>query len=400
MKLAYIDLMERTLSAYSPAHILRYFDAVREHGLQEHGFPRLTANIGILISHGRRTDLYDIFIEMMDFCCTNIPQVKAANDFSVKEIIFCIMELEKNSTVPQKKISAWKSCLQRIEPTKCYDKYALTPEDKVYNWACFTGVSEYMRCYIGIADTYDFVDTQMASQLQWLDENGMYRDPGNPIVYDLVPRGLFAVLLHFGYNGKYRTALDQCLKKSGILTLKMQSVTGEIPYGGRSNQFPHNEAHMAILMEFEANRYYREGDLVLASAFKRAAKKAIDSITYWLSKTPIRHVKNRYPTETGYGCEKYAYFDKYMITVASFLYVANLICNDEIPVSPADLDTCYTLETSRHFHKLFLRAGDYFAEFDMQADPNYDARGLGRLHRKNAPPVICLSTPCTRSPPL
>ena len=123
---------------------------------------------------------------------------------------------------------------------------------------------------------------------------------------------------------------------------------------------------MAILMEFEANRYYREGDLVLASAFKRAAKKAIDSITYWLSKTPIRHVKNRYPTETGYGCEKYAYFDKYMITVASFLYVANLICNDEIPASPADLDTCYTLETSRSFHKLFLRAGDYFNVYEVE----------------------------------
>jgi len=391
--------MEKTLSAYSEQHVLQYFHDVKTHGLKEHGFPRLTANIGILIANGRRCDLYDTFIKMMDFCCEAMLKVKAANDFSVKELVFCIMELEKADAVPKKKLEHWKQLLRAIVPQNCYTTYAVTPDEDLNNWACFTAVSEFMRCYIGIADTYDFIDIQIATQLRLLDENGMYKDPpGEPMVYDLVTRGLFAVLLHFGYSGKYKAEIEACLRKSGMLTLKMQSVSGEIPYGGRSNQFPHNEAHLAILMEFEANRYYREGDLVLASAFKRAAQRALNSITGWLSKTPIRHVKNRYPTETGYGCEKYAYFDKYMITVASFLYVANLICNDEIPVSSADLDTCYTLETSRSFHKLFLRAGDYFAEFDMQADPNYDASGLGRLHCKGAPPVICLSTPCTRSP--
>ena len=48
----------------------------------------------------------------------------------------------------------------------------------------------------------------------------------------------------------------------------------------------------------------------------------------WLSKTPIRHIKNRFPTETKYGCERYAYFDKYMTTVASNLWAAYTICDD------------------------------------------------------------------------
>ena len=89
MKERYISLMAKTLSAYSDEHIHAYFDRVKREGLTEHGFPRLTANLGILITHGVRTDLLPLFVEMMDFCCQTIPRVKAANDFTVKEIIFC-----------------------------------------------------------------------------------------------------------------------------------------------------------------------------------------------------------------------------------------------------------------------------------------------------------------------
>ena len=45
MKEKYLVLMEKTLSAYSSEHILRYFQQVKTNGLTEHGFPRLTANI-------------------------------------------------------------------------------------------------------------------------------------------------------------------------------------------------------------------------------------------------------------------------------------------------------------------------------------------------------------------
>jgi len=207
-----------------------------------------------------------------------------------------------------------------------------------------------------------------------------------------------SVTLFFGYNGKYRDEISEKLRKSGELTLKMQSVTGEIPYGGRSNQFPHNEAHLAIICEYEARRYYESGDKETAAQFKLAAKKALDSIELWLTREPIRHIKNRYPTETGYGCESYAYFDKYMITTASFLYAAYLICNEEIPCAQYERETAYTAVTSEHFHKLFLRSGEYFAEIDTKADPHYDCSGIGRIHKKGAPSAICLSCPGTATP--
>ena len=87
MKTIYLDIMEKALSAYTEERIREYIEKVKRDGLTEHGFPRLTSNIGILIANGRREDLMPLFLEMMTFCCSTIPKVKAANDFSVREII-------------------------------------------------------------------------------------------------------------------------------------------------------------------------------------------------------------------------------------------------------------------------------------------------------------------------
>jgi len=403
LKDRYIELMERVLSAYSDAHIQRYFDDVKQNGLTEHGFPRLTANIGILIAHGRRSDLLPIFLEMMEFCCKTISKVKAANDFSVREIICCLWEIEKSGVVDCKTTERWRAYLRKIEPTICYTKYATSTTDTVRNWALFSAVSEYFRLKAGLCDTMEFIELQLAQQLQWFDENGMYMDKldsqnHHPIVYDIVPRGLMVLLLNQGYCGKHYDAIDAILKKSALLTLKMQSPTGEIPFGGRSNQFLHNEAWLCILFEFEARRYAKMGDDQMAARFKAATLKALSAVEAWLEKEPIRHIKNRFPTETKYGCEGYAYFDKYMITAASFLYAAYTICDDTIPADECAEENASVFATSAHFHKLFLKNGGYGVEFDLDADTHYDANGLGRVHRAGAPSAICLSCPCPKNP--
>lgn len=399
----YIELMEKTLTAYTDDHIRDYFARVKAEGLTEHGFPRLTVNIGILIAHGRRQDLLPLFCEMMEFCCATIPRVKAANDFSVREVVCCLMEIERAQVVDAADIARWKGYLATIEPTQCYNQFATSPTQDIRNWALFTGVSEYFRQMIGLCDSAEFIDLQLASQLQFLDENGMYMDHKGtevhqPIMYDIVPRGLFSLLLHFGYRGVHYQAIDACLRRAGRLMLDMQSACGEMAFGGRSNQFLHNEPWCAAIFEFEANRYAREGDLAMAARYKAAVAQAMELLTGWLDRTPIYHIKNRFPTETRFGCENYAYFDKYMITAASNLYAAYLMCDDSIPAAPAPDTTPVTWQSSPHFHKLFLRAGGYSAQFDTNADPQYDASGLGRIHRAGAPTAICLSVPAPAQP--
>lgn len=395
----YLDLMEITLSAYSLEHIDRYYNDVKRDGLKEHGFPRLAANIGILMAHNKRLDLKDRFIKLMDLCCEQIPKVKAANDFSVKEVIFCLQELDAVDVIPKKKLQQWKDQLRTIDPYTCYDQYATDMNTIIYNWAAFTMVSEYMRKITGLADQYDdFIDLQAYSQLRHLDENKMYRDPNEPMVYDLVTRGLFAILLELGYTGKYQQVWQNVLDDSALLTLHFQSVTGELAYGGRSNQFIHNEAHLALMLEYYAKRYAQKGDMTTAGKFKAAAHKALEQIALRLSQKPISHVKNRFPIESKYGCEGYAYFDKYMITAASFLYVAYKFCDDSIPAAKFDDQTGTSWQTSDHFHKVFLRAGGYTAEYDYKADYHYDCSGMGRLHKTGAPSEICLSAPCPKKP--
>jgi len=399
MKEKYIALMDKALDAYSYGQITDYFKRVKRDGLTEHGFPRLTANIGIMIASGRRHELKEMFLEMMEFCCENMHKVKAANDFSVRELVLCIMELERSGLFDKAVTDGFRAHLAMIEPTECYNQFAKSTDELKFNWALFTAVSEFVRKWAGIGGDTEFIETQIGSQMKLLDENGMYRDAltNPPMVYDAVSRGLFSMLLHFGYRGKYYDELSHKLRHAALCMLKMQSVTGEMPFGGRSNQFIHNEAWLALIFEFEAARCKKEGDPKLAARFKEAAVRALDTVERWLTKTPIRHIKNRFPTQTKYGCEGYAYFDKYMITVASFLYMASLMCDDDI--LPCSRNTsARDFETSEHFHKYFMHFGDYSLEFELDGDPHYDASGLGRIQRFGAPSAICISGSCPSRP--
>ena len=405
MKERYLNLMERALGAYSYEQMVEYLEDVKANGVKEHGFPRLTSNIGILMAHGARRDLLPLFLEMMDVCCHEAlaPYTKKGNEFTIRELIFCIDEVETAGIVPAERIAQWKEKLSQLVPEKGYHVVVHSETDLIANWAIFGAVSEYARCLYGLNGSLEFVDRQLSCQFQWLDENGMYKDDmtapcHHPMAYDLVGRGLFAMLLHYGYRGKYYEIMDETIKKAALLTLKMQSPNGEVPFGGRSNQFVNNESWLAFIFEFEALRYAKEGNMELAGKFKAAAHRALCVIEEWLNKDPIRHIKNRYPTETKYGCEPYGHFRKYMITTASFLYCAYRICDDSIPTaSAADVEPA-VFQTSEYFHKLFVKSGGYGLEFDFNGDPIYDANGLGRVHKVGAPNTICMSSPCAQKP--
>ena len=395
MKNIYLDIIEKALSAYTLERIEDFISEVLSEGLTEHGFPRLCANIGIMLAHGRKTELTELFCEMLDICCREIPVKKAANEFSVREICCCLMLLEEKRTFPAERINQWKKSIASIDdPTTCYTVVAHDTVTPLNNWAAFGAVSEFVRGkYCGI-DTSEFVERQIASQIMSFDENGMYKDPNCPMVYDHVTRGLFAMLLHFGYKGTYEKVLRGYLGKSADLTLKMQSVLGELPFGGRSNQFLHTEGWVACLDEFYASEFSRQGDIEMAQKFKSAAVSARNCMLLWLNKTPIRHIKNHYDTGSMIGCEDYGYFNKYMITTASFAYCAYLMADDSVMPSVNDPKAeCYTAQTSRDFHKLFISAGGYSLEYDLDADYHYDANGLGRVHKKDSPAAICLSVP-------
>ena len=416
-KLLYIDMIEKIVGAYSTEDILNYIAEVEEYSIREHGFPRLTANIGILLAHGRRTELREIFAQMMNICCEEIPVVRerypnvsddpaerakypeVGNNFSVREIICCLLLLEEKKIFPTEQIAYWRNLLKRINPNTCYSVIAKNPVEKIDNWAAFGAASEQTRKFAGIGGEADFIDTQVASQLLSFDENGMYRDPNEPIVYDITTRLQLLTVLYFGYDGLYKEKLEEVTALGALHMLQMQSVTGEVPFGGRSNQFLHNEATLAAVCEYEACRYLKKGDTKIAGQFKAAAKLAVDSILSYLNAPELYHVKNCFPKDSFWGCENYAHFKKYMVTTASFLYLAYLFADDDIESTacPAEVSN-HIFETTPYFHKTVCKFGEYFLEYETNADFHYDSNGLGRIHKKGAPSSLCLSIPFTKTP--
>lgn len=399
-----MDVAEKVVEAYSKEHIEKYTESVKQNGLAEHGYPRLTADLGILIANGKKQEYKEMFLDMMTLCCEEIPTAferngaRVGNDFSVKEIVFCILEIEKSKVFDKSVTKKWRQELAKINPYTTYTRIAENPPKPVNNWAAFGAASEQIRKCAKIGDESDFIENQIRSQLFSFDENGMYLEPHEPLLYDFVTRLQLALVIHFGYDGESKEELAEHLEKSAELTLQMQSVTGEIPFGGRSNQFLHNEASYAALCEFYAVFFKNRGDLNKAGKFKSAARLAAENIIYWLKKNPVSHIKNCYPTDSMYGCESYAYYDKYMVTTASSLCLAADLCDEGIAEVPCQAEKDdYIAVTSEHFHKVFLKYGDYFVQYDTNADEKYDASGLGRIHKRGCLPTICMSVPYPRT---
>ena len=403
MKTVYLDIMEKALSAYTEERIRAYIDQVKRDGLTEHGFPRLGANIGILMAHGRRLELKSLFMEIMELCLYGfahpINKSKGGNNFAVSEICHAIMELERANVIAGEQLDRWKERLAALDIPTTYTNIVSKEKPTPGNWAYFAVVSEQARGLLCGIETVGFLEHQLPSQLLRLDENGMYRDGGlkgpyQPIVYDVVARNLISLSLFEGYDGKYVSQIEKMLEDSDDLTLKMQSVTGELAFGGRSNQCLHNEILLASYCELRATLLARKGDREKAGMFKAAAIKAAETCMYWLQQRPMSHIKNHFDPDLQLGCEGYSYFNKYMITVASNAYVAYHVGDDSIEptVAPADIGG-FVAETGEDFHKVFMNAGGYFLEIDRNADTRYDAGGLGRVHKKGCDPRACLSVP-------
>lgn len=401
----YLDLMQEAVMAYTPERIEDYIARIEREGITEHGFARLASNIGILVSKGRIPEYKDLFIRLMDLAAREVPvameknmKKKPGNDFAVKELVCCILECEQSGLFPKSKTDLWRNALM---PMKAVEIYSVQPEaggKRAHNWCVFGSASECARLMAGMGGDRAYADKYLADQLRFFDVNGMYRDPHQPMVYDFVTRLQYMSALSFGYDGPVREQIEEQLLKSALPTLAMQSASGEIPYGGRSNGFLHNETFYAAVCEYYATWMKERGDVALASRFKAAARRAASSVTYWTSLKPVRHIKNRYPTETGYGCEKYAYFDKYMVTMASWAYLAYRFADDSIPLAKRP-EPASTFVTSPDFHQIIMNSGGYTVQIDIDAYKPYDTSGLGRFQRRGYSPVAGLHSPTPSKKP-
>jgi len=372
------------------------------------GFPsfaaaRFVGALGFLISAGRCLDLIEVCARSLEVAGSDLfhahqKPVRGA-DFYPKELMRGYLALRDK--VDRSTVAKWTRLLGQYDPNRNYGVVlSKRNADELHNIVTFAIAGEGCKKRYGIADNSDFIEKHLDTQRQRFTEFGMYRDPQDPMTYDYTARMNLSLLLFWGYDGVHRTFIDEMLRRGGLTSLLFVSPTGEAPFGGRSNQLQFNEGTLAVVCEYEANRYKALGDLRLAGAFKRMARLAVLSTRRWLEMSPLRFMKNGFPSELQHGRQSsYGLYGIYSLLIASQLGFAHLLADDSIEEQPTPFETGgYVLHLPDAFHKVFATYRGYHLEIDTKADHHYDATGLGRVHRAFAPTELILSTPIVPDP--
>jgi hypothetical protein len=365
--------------------------------------PRFASSAAILLCFGRAPEVKEAAVRAMSSCCRRLadPAVRSMSpDFWMRELATAYLAFE--SVADPDRLRAWAADLARVEPEKIYLQVRPdgTKLETLHNWTVYAAAGEVLREAAGVKASGDFVwgkaffDKYMPAQLGHFTSLGMYRDPGDPITYDITTRLQFATALALGYEGEHREGISELLRRGGLATLLFVSPQGFAPYGGRSSQFCFQEAILSALCELEARRH-RRSDPALAGAFKRQARLSALSMRRWvLEMTPWRHLKNGFPPEARHGLDTYGEYSVYSLLISSFLGLAALFADDTIEEAPCPAELGgFVFELNPAFHKVFAGCGRTYVEIDTNADPHYDATGLGRFTRDGVPLDLGLGMP-------
>lgn len=369
--------------------------------------PRFVSSAAILLHFGRIKDLKPLVIRAMTYGCTQLATDKGDSpDFWMRELATAFMCLKP--LVSKSQVAAWRTLLSQVNPEKTYR--VIDPShkklDQLHNWAVYSSGGEYIREAYGLTPPPSsgylygkrFFETYMEPQMVHFTKEGMYRDPNDPITYDITTRLQIANALAYGYDGKLRDQYSELLRRGGLTMLLFTSPNGMAPYGGRSGQFQFQEAIIAALSELEANRY-KDSDKRLAGAFKRQAHLSALSMQRWiLQMEPLRHIKNGFIPEVQHGIDGYGKYSVYALYCSSVLGLAALYADDTIVEYPCFSEKGgYLFELFPAFHKIFATVEGSHIEIDTKSDLHYESTGLGRFHVSHVPPELGLSMSFTSS---
>jgi len=366
--------------------------------------PRFASSGAILLSFGRARDLGDVVFRSMSYACERIRAGRAKSpDFWMRELATAQMALA--GVADPADLARWRTDLGAVRPEQTYWHVSRdgTKLGTLHNWAVYSSAGEYLREVAGLRPPANrrflwgrrYFDKYIAAQLAHFTALGMYRDPGDPITYDITTRLQLATAMAFGYDGELAGPLGELLRRGGLATLLLVSPEGFAPYGGRSSQFHFQEAILCALCELEARRH-RTADARLAGAFKRQARRSALAVRRWvLEMEPLRHIKNGFAPRTRHGIDSYGQYSVYSLLASSFLGLAAVFADESIAEAPCPAELGgYVFELRPAFGKVFASCRGSYVEIDTAADPHYDATGLGRFLVDGVPMELGLGMSC------
>ncbi|MCS7186291.1 MAG: hypothetical protein RMK89_04985 [Armatimonadota bacterium] len=342
-----------------------------------------------LFISGRRPDLLESAAAALECSLEQLAEGKPADrhgDFFTFPAMLAYEHLRK--FVPTERRQRWEQLLRAVDPYRAYRDLLTETRRSVHNWNVVAIAGEFLRYQAGFTDL-TFVERYLEVQLQHFTPEGLYRDPNVPMAYDHFPRHFLAVMLERGYKGRHEKVLNELLERAAWTSLLIQSPLGELPTGGRSAQHQWNEAMQCVTYEIWAKRKWREGDKIVAKAFKRAAHLALQSVKRWVRPSgELWIVKNRFDPALRHGFEGYSFHSQYNLLAASMLATAWLFADERIPEGACPADVGGFVVHLPDFHKVIANAGGLYVEIDTAADPNYNSTGLLRVHKAGVEPLV------------
>lgn len=368
---------------------------------------RFASSGAVLLYFGRLPELTPYVYRAMDWVCSRLPRgLMDAPDFQTREIMTAYLCLKDQA--PAADLERWAAGIRAIEPEKIYHVVSPSGEkiETLHNWNLYLCAGEVMRQQEGLGPEdgflwgeqlfHKYVPVQLRHHFT---AYGMYRDPADPITYDIQSRLQLATALAYGYHGELSPTIAEILRRGALTTLLFLTPDGLVPFGGRSDQFLFREIAAAVLCELEARRYYPSHP-ALAGAFKRQAHRSTQAIDRWLVEMhPHRHLKQGFDPLENWGTDRYGYYSVYSLLASSLLGLAALFADDTIPEAPCPSEIGgFTFPLQPAFHKIFSNCQNTYLEIDTAADLRFNATGLGSFQRRGVPTETALAMPFSAAP--
>jgi len=360
---------------------------------------RYCAAVGRLLAVGRCEDLLESGARAMEWCLAQLARSLEAGEswpcanFNLKDMM--VLYAAAPGRVSAERLAAWREQLSWWEPEQVYHGHV--------NWWFYATAAEAMRIEHGLSRRVDWIDATLEGEMGQWTAHGMYRDPGDPVTYDLTVRQCLVMMLEHGYAGRFARWARETLRTGALATLLMVSPTGIVPFGGRSAQYHMQEAMLAYLAEWQARQEAARGDLRLAGALRRMALAGAQAASRWLLREPYAVTKNLMADEPffgqdGFGAGQNAH-SGYGLLAANLFAGAWYLADGAIEPRPMPADLGgYALHLPDAFFRVFATAGGYHIEIDTRGQPGYDATGLGRIHRAGVPVELALNMPIDPQP--
>lgn len=387
----YLDVMECVVDAYGVPLLEQQLSL--DDSVYHFTAFRTSLMLAYLISSGRKPELLPLWQQVTEKSVRTLEHSRnsAYNDLTLQDL--CISFLLMPDYIPCR----WLEVLRNTQPDT---HYRFQSESEMNNMVVYGALGMYLREKLTGASCKAYFDKVMPWIINRLDENGMFDDHDHALLYDLTVRVRLEQLLWYGYNGSWAEPLRIALNRGAEISLQMQSAAFQIPYGGRSNQFLHNEALQTSLFEFAANRFHKLGHHQKAKQLKRAAHLSFLTLKRYLELPGgAKHIRNHFPQDCIYGIDNYGTFPRYMNALATFIGCGYLACDDAIDEAPCPAEQGgYVTATGNRFGKIFANAAGQSVEYAFFADTKHEPAGLGRYHAAGICAELGLSMPFVQSP--